>query len=410
MTINSLQAMFDGEQLLADLEVLAQVGVDETTGGMVRLAYGAADRAGRAWVRGEMEKLGLAVTEDAAGNTIALYPGTEPDLPPIALASHTDTVPHGGKYDGALGVLAALAAVRTLQAAGVRLRHPVAIINFAAEEATMAGGTMGSRLMAGNYDVGLLQRVGWNGRSLADILREAGLDPDRITEAARPVGSLAAYVELHVEQGGLLAETKTAVGVVSGIVGIRRYQVVFPGYANHAGTTPMASRRDALWLAAPYVLRVRDVAVAHGIVGTVGEVTVSPGVANVIPGRVEISVEIRGLETAVLDAAETELRLAAEAVGAEFDFLEDKEPVLADPRIMEAIAASCRALGLSHRVMPSGAGHDGMNIVQLCPIGMIFVPSEGGISHSPDEYTAPEDNVNGGRVLLETLLRLDEVV
>lgn len=379
-------------------------------GGVLRLAYGPADWAGRAWVQGEMEKLGLAVTVDAAGNTIALYPGTEPDLPPIALGSHTDTVPHGGKYDGALGVLAGLAAVRTLRAAGVRLRHPVAVINFAAEEATMAGGTMGSRLMAGSYDVGLLQRAGWNGRSLADILRGAGLDPDRITEAARPVGSLAAYVELHVEQGGVLAEAGTAVGVVSGIVGIRRYQVVFLGYANHAGTTPMASRRDALWLAAPYVLRVRDVAVAHGIVGTVGEVVVSPGVANVVPGRVEMSVEIRGLETAVLDAAEAELRLAAEAVGATFDFMEEKEPVLADSRMMETIAASCRVLGLSHRVMPSGAGHDGMNIVQLCPIGMIFVPSEGGISHSPDEYTAPEDNVNGGRVLLETLVRLDGVV
>jgi N-carbamoyl-L-amino-acid hydrolase len=408
--MDSVQTMFDGELLLADLEALAQIGVDEATGGMLRQAYGAADRAGRAWVRGEMEKLGLAVTEDAAGNTIALYPGTEPDLPPIALGSHTDTVPYGGRYDGALGVLAALAALRTLQAAGVQLRHPVAIINFAAEEATMAGGTMGSRLMAGNYEVALLQRSGWNGRSLADILREAGLDPQRISEAERPVGSFAAYVELHVEQGGLLAETKTAVGVVSGIVGIRRYQVIFPGYANHAGTTPMASRRDALWLAAPYVLRVRDVAVAHGIVGTVGEVTVSPGVANVIPGRVELSVEIRGLETAVLDAAETELRLAAEAVGAAFDFVEEKEPVLADPRIMQAIAASCTTLELSHRVMPSGAGHDGMNLTQICPIGMIFVPSEGGISHSPDEYTAPQDNVNGGRVLLETLLRLDGVL
>lgn len=408
--MDSVQTMFDGELLLADLEALAQIGVDTATGGMLRQAYGVADRAGRAWVRGEMEKLGLAVTEDAAGNTIALYPGTEPDLPPIALGSHTDTVPYGGKYDGALGVLAALAAVRTLQAAGVQLRHPVAIINFAAEEATMAGGTMGSRLLAGNYEVALLQRLGWNGRSLADILRDAGLDPNRITEAARPVGSLAAYVELHVEQGGVLAETETAVGVVSGIVGIRRYQAVFPGYANHAGTTPMASRRDALWLAAPFVLRVRDVAVAHGIVGTVGEVTVSPGVANVVPGRVELSVEIRGLETAVLDAAETELRLAAEAVGAAFDFVEEKEPVLADPRIMEAIAASCTTLALSHRVMPSGAGHDGMNLTQICPIGMIFVPSEGGISHSPDEYTAPQDNVNGGRVLLETLLRLDGVL
>ncbi|MEM7115019.1 MAG: M20 family metallo-hydrolase [Chloroflexota bacterium] len=405
-----IQQQFDGELLLADLEALAEIGFDAATGGMQRVAYGTADLVGRDWVRQQMHDLGLLVRDDEAGNTIGTLAGTDSTLLSIAIGSHTDTVPNGGKYDGSLGVLAALAAVRTLKTAGHTLRHSVEVINFAAEEATMGGGTTGSRVMAGVYDTAVLQKPAWNGRLVGDILREAGLNPATIMNAQREKGSLAAYVELHIEQGDALVKSETAVGIVTGIVGIRRYRVSFPGYANHAGTTPMDSRQDALWLASPYILQVRDIAMSHGIVGTIGQVEVFPGAPNVIPERVDLTVEIRGLEPEVLDTAEQQLEEVATAVHATFTATERKPPIASDPRIIDIITGACTALSLSHATMPSGAGHDPMNIGHLCPVGMLFVPSQGGVSHSPDEYTTPEDCINGGRVLLETLVRLDKAL
>jgi N-carbamoyl-L-amino-acid hydrolase len=398
----------DGEQLLEDLETLGQIGHSDA-GGLLRVAFNAADMAGRRWVAEQLTALGLTVTTDAAGNTLARYPGTA-DLPAIAIGSHTDTVPHGGKYDGALGVLAGLAVVRALDAAGVRLRHPLEIINFVAEEATMAGGTLGSLALTGTFNRATLDQPAWDGQPVRTHLTAAGLVPDQIGEARVDPNRYAAFLELHIEQGGRLEAEGLAVGVVEGIVGIRRYLVTYTGYANHAGTTPMDQRRDALVAAAPFIPFVRETALHHGIVGTIGTVEIAPGAPNVIPGKVTMNLEIRGLDEAVLDRAEAALRARIERDGATVTRLSAKAAVQSDPRLLDALDAACDELGLRHRRMPSGAGHDAMNMAALCPMAMLFVPSQNGVSHSPDEYTAPQDCVNGAQVLLAALLQIDQLI
>jgi N-carbamoyl-L-amino-acid hydrolase len=395
----------DGDRLLEDLETLA--GFGSSDGGAVnRVAYSPADLEARRWVEAQMRDLGLEVTRDQAGNSICGYMGEAPTLPPIAFGSHTDTVLHGGRYDGALGVAAAMACVRTLVDASLRLRHPVEVLNFAAEEATM-GGTLGSRAMAGLLDPGMLDKPAWDGIPVAKHLEAAGLDPRSAIQAKRAPGSLACFLELHIEQGGMLEKAGVPVGIVEGIVGIRRYSVVFQGLANHAGTTPMAQRQDALVMAAPFILAVRDAAVAHDIVGTTGTIQLQPGFPSVIPGRVELSVETRGLDEGSLDQAEKELSHLASRMGGTLSSLSAKPPARSDPLILDILSAACKDLDVPYQLLPSGAGHDAMCLAHLAPQAMLFVPSRGGISHSPDEYTEPEHCITGARVLLEALIQID---
>lgn len=414
---DAMTVAIDGNRLMRDLDELGRIG-QSPRGGLMRVAFSEADRQGREWVAAMMRDL-MEVRVDAAGNTIGRYAGRQPDLKPIALGSHTDTVPDGGKYDGALGVLAAIACVRALSTAGIQLRHPVEVINFNSEEAAVAGGTFGSRAMAGIFDPSILTQTTPDGRLIADIVRGAGIDPDRVVEARRARGDLAAYLELHPEQGGRLEELGIPLGVVDGIVAIRRYVVTFHGYANHAGTTPMEQRRDALVAAAPFIMAVRSTAILHHIVGTVGTVRVDPGASNVIPGRVDLSVEIRGMDVGTLDAAENDLRTLAQSggaeirklsqrSGAEFQQISGKGAVASDPWLVEEIEAALRDAGLPFVRMSSGAGHDAMCMEAITREAMIFVPSRGGVSHSPDEYTSPEHCVAGARALLAALLRIDE--
>lgn len=393
-------------QFLNDLDTLRQIGL-QADGSVHRVAYSAADREAREWLNGRLRQLDLNPKTDAAGNGTAIYPGTHP-LPPIGIGSHSDTVPYGGAYDGALGVVAALAVIEALHNAGKRLRHPVEWINFAAEEATMAGGTTGSMAMTGLFDTAVFEKRAWDGRLVRDHVTWAGLDPDRFGEARREPGSLAAFVELHIEQSDRLEKSGVPVAVVDSFVGIWRDAVTFRGEANHAGTTPMAARRDALVMAAPLVRAVRDIAVELGIVGTIGDFTVHPGAPNVIPDRVELIVEIRGGETAVLQQAADLIKVEATKLGGSVTPVVQKQPVQTDPRIRRAIESACGAFGLETLTMPSGAGHDAMNMDRICPQGIFFVPSKDGISHSKAEFTAPEDCLNGARVYLETILKLDE--
>ena len=398
----------DDELLLQDLDSLGRIGAS-LDGGVNRIAYTPADQEARRRVESQMRELGLEVRTDQAGNSIGVYRGQVAQLPAIALGSHTDSVPDGGRYDGALGVVAALACVRALHAGDLHLRHPVEVINFAAEEAPM-GGTIGSRAMVGLLDPELVHAQAWDGRPVATHLRSAGLDPETVFEARRPQGSLAAFLELHVEQGTALEAAGLPVGVVQGIAGIRRYTATFQGVANHAGTTPMADRRDALLMAAPFITAVRDTAVAHGVVGTVGTLQLRPGAPSVIPGRVDLSVETRGLEERVLDEAEAELERRAREAGAEFGRYSAKPPAMSDPRLVAVLTEACDELGLPFRLMSSGAGHDAMCIAHIAPQAMLFVPSRDGISHSPEEYTDPESCVAGARVLLAALLKLDAIL
>ena len=398
----------DGKRLLEDLEALA--GFGSSDGGAVsRVAYSLADLEARHWVETQMRDLGLQVTRDRAGNSICSYAGQVPQLPPIALGSHTDSVPDGGRYDGALGVVAAMACVRALQKAGLHLLHPLEVIDFAAEEATM-GGTIGSRAMAGTLDPRMLHRPAWDGTPVSSHLKAAGLDPGSLPQARRDKGSLACFLELHVEQGGTLEAAGLPVGVVEGIVGIRRYTVSFEGLANHAGTTPMGGRRDALVMAAPFILAVRDIAVKHGTVGTVGSLHLQPGTPSVIPGLVELSVETRGLSESRLDDAENDLAEAARNADSELAVLSKKPPARSDHRLLECLTSACEELGVPYQRMPSGAGHDAMCITHIAPQAMLFVPSRRGISHSPEEFTDPESCITGARVLLSALLKIDAVL
>lgn len=399
----------DGDRLEADLARLAGIGATGA-GGVERIAYSAADRAARVMVEQWLSALGCEVRRDPAANTIARLPGSDPDLAALAIGSHTDTVPAGGRYDGSLGVVAAVAVVDALVRAGARLKHPLEVINFAAEEATMSGGTLGSRAMAGEWDDAVLEQPAWDGRRVRDHLIEAGVEPGAVGTARRRSGELCGYLELHIEQGGVLDAAGLDAAAVTGIVGIRRYSVEFAGAANHAGTTPMGMRDDALVKAAPFITDVSELARRHGLVGTVGTVLVSPGASNVIPGEVRLGCELRAADDRLLDAAEAGLRRHAEERGGRLERLSAKAPVASEERLVTEIEFAAAELGLSHRRLPSGAGHDAMSMDSLCPMAMIFVPSRGGISHSPAEYTSPQACLNGARLLLASVLRLDRLL
>ena len=407
--MDDLIAALDGEQLMDDLDTLGRIGAAHDGGGLMRLAYLEADKAGRAWVREQLAALGVEIREDTAGNTIVSYAGTNPDLPPLAIGSHTDTVPNGGKYDGALGVLAALAIVRTLGQQDYQLRHPVEVINFAAEEATLPGATFGSRAMAGTLPAAVFDQAMADGVIVRDYLQAAGYTPEGILNARREPHSVTAFLELHIEQGARLSRSQTPIGVVTGIVSIRRYAVTVTGHANHAGTTQMVDRNDALVTAAGLVTTLRDIALKHNIVGTTGTLDVYPNAPNVIPGRVQMTMELRALDHAILDAAERDLYTAATNVGANITPVSNKASVHSDPRLLAALETACNDLSVDYTRLASGAGHDAMAMAALCPVAMVFVPSRDGISHDPAEYTSPEHCILGARVLLGALLRLDEI-
>ena len=396
----------DGPWVVRVLDDLARFGASPG-GGVNRPAYSSADLEARAWLDEMMATIGLEVAVDGARNTIGRTVTSSAGVPAIALGSHTDTVPNGGRYDGALGVVAAIGAAKAMLESDRSLLHSVEVLNFAGEEPTLDGGTVGSRAMAGVLPDSFFASSGYGDMSTGEILQRAGLSRAGVVAARRPRGELVGYLELHVEQGGVLEAAGTTIGNVEGIVGIRRYTLVSLGQANHAGTTEMARRDDALVKAAPLVSAVRDIAGRHGIVGTVGAVDVSPGAPNIIPGEVRMSIELRALRNEVLDEAEAALRESAASRGCSVEDVSRKDPVLCDPRLRAAVEQAATQWGYSCRSLASGAGHDATAMVNLCPVGMLFVPSSGALSHAPEEYTTPEDCVRGAQTLLAAALILD---
>ncbi|MGH8178541.1 MAG: Zn-dependent hydrolase [Steroidobacter sp.] len=381
-------------------------------GGVSRVAYSAADIAGREYIRKLMQEAGLVVRVDAAGNIIGRREGGDPELPAIMIGSHTDSVPGGGNYDGDVGVLGAIEVAQVLREHGVRLKHPLEVVNFTDEE----GGLIGSLAMTGKIATAALDLMSHSGKTVRDGIRAVGGDPDRLEQARRKPGELKAYIELHIEQGAVLDESNVDIGVVEGIVGIRWWDVTIDGVANHAGTTPMNRRRDALLSAAEFALAVNRVATTlpGRQVATVGRIRAEPGAPNVIPGRVVMSLEIRDLAaekvTAVYDAIRAEASKIAQARQTPISFMElqvASEPAPTDERIRRIIANSAKSLGLTHKLMPSGAGHDAQEMTHIAPTGMIFAPSVGGVSHSPKELTSQQDMGNGANVLLQTVLAID---
>jgi N-carbamoyl-L-amino-acid hydrolase len=398
------------EQLL---QRLAEFGKNPE-GGVSRVAYSDADRQGREYVTGLMREAHLDVTVDAAGNLLGRRAGSDPKLPALAFGSHIDSVPKGGNYDGPVGSLGAIEVARTLAERKVVTRHPLLVTIWSNEE----GGLYGSRAVTTGLAAGELDNTSSSGKTIRDGLRFIGGDPERLAAARFRKGDVAAYAELHIEQGGTLERERHAIGIVEGIVGIKQWEVVFEGFANHAGTTPMDRRQDALLSAAKYVQMVNRIVRGEPgrQVGTVGRIQAFPGAPNVIPGRVEATLELRDLDDAKVDrlaaAVMAEARKIAEADGTQVSFRLLHENIAAptDERVRRPIAEAAKGRGLSTMTLPSGAGHDAQAMAQIAPVGMIFIPSAGGISHSPKEFSSPEDIANGANVLLGTILRLDRSI
>jgi N-carbamoyl-L-amino-acid hydrolase len=326
--------------------------------------------------------------------------------------SHIDSVPGGGNYDGDVGVIGSIEVAQLLHENGIKTRHPLEVISFTYEE----GGLIGSRAMTTGLGPGTLDIISHSGMTIAEGIRVVGGDPNRLELARRSPEEFAAFIELHIEQGAFLYEEGIDIGVVEGIVGIRWWDIVIEGFANHAGTTPMNKRRDAMLSAAELTLAVNRVATSleGRQVATVGRIRAEPGAPNVIPGRVVMSLEIRDLDASkmqqVFNAIKIEAENIAEARQTPINFEEldaGSSPAPTDMRMRKIIARSAETLGLSFKFMPSGAGHDAQDMTHVAPTGMIFVPSVGGISHSPKEYTPPEDMANGANVLLKTVLAID---
>ncbi|MFQ5791680.1 MAG: Zn-dependent hydrolase [Acidobacteriota bacterium] len=400
----------NGPRSLEHLESLAELG-KTPEGGISRIAYSDADREARSYVMELMGAAGLETEIDVAGNILGRRGGREPDLPPLMLGSHIDSVPDGGNYDGQVGSIGAIEVAQTLLENRVTPRHPLEVVIFQNEE----GGKTGSRAISGEVTEKELDLVTRSGKTIREGIAFLGGDPDHLDRARRRRGDIAAYLELHIEQGAVLETEGIDIGVVEGIVGIKRWNVTIRGFANHAGTTPMDQRQDALWAAAMFIVAVRRIVttVPGRHVGTVGQIQAFPGAPNVIPGRAVLSLELRDLDMRKIETLYGKIRDAGLEIGrrtsTEFDFDEFyvSRAAPTDKRLRRLIAEAAQELGLSRLRMPSGAGHDAQSIASLAPVGMIFIPSVGGISHSPRELSRPEDIVSGMNVLLHTLLKLD---
>jgi len=403
----------DVTHLIHDLETLA--GFTEAGfAGWTRRAFSPAFIEGRAWLAAQMRAAGLTAAIDAAGNLVGRRAGTT-TAPTLVIGSHTDTVPGAGRFDGMLGVLTGIAVARALQSADIGLRHPLEIIDFLAEEPNPFGvSCIGSMGLAGALDRAALDRRDHDGRTLAEALSAVGGQPAALATVAREPGTVAAYVELHIEQGRVLEAANAALGAVRGIVGIRRVRLQLIGRPDHAGTTPMPLRYDALAAAAETVLAVERAGRATpDAVATVGALTVSPNQENVVPGVVDLAFELRSLDWPtverlwqdVMDAAQA--ACAARGVTLTVGDVGDAAPMWTPDWLVHTIAGVCAELVPGAPTLASGAGHDAMWMGRIAPSGMIFVRCRDGRSHCPEEYAAPEDIAAGLAALAQTLLILD---
>ncbi len=404
------QLRVNGARIVEHINALAEFGKNPQ-GGVSRVAYSEADRQGREYVLGLMRAAKLDVSVDAAGNMLGRRAGSDNSLKPILFGSHIDSVPEGGNYDGDVGSLGAIEVAQTLAENNITTRHPLEVIIFQNEE----GGLIGSEAVVGQLSEKELDLVNRSGKTVRDGIKFIGGDVSKLATVKREKGSIAAYLELHIEQGGTLEAEKIDIGVVEGIVGISWWDVTIEGFANHAGTTAMNNRQDALLAAAKFIEMVNRVvtSVPGRQVGTVGRIQALPGAPNVIPGKVVCSLELRDLDAAKIQMLYQKIRVEADQIAKSsrvtFDFkaLNVNIPAPTDARIRNLIGESAKELGLSTKQMPSGAGHDAQDMARLAPVGMIFIPSVGGISHSPKEFSRPKDIANGANVLLGAVMKVD---
>jgi beta-ureidopropionase / N-carbamoyl-L-amino-acid hydrolase len=401
----------NGARLNQHLKELSEFGKNPQ-GGVSRVAYSEADRQGRAYVMDLMRAAKLDTSMDAAGNLIGRRAGSDTSLKPILFGSHIDSVPEGGNFDGDVGSLGAIEVAQTLAENNITTRHPLEVVIFQNEE----GGLIGSEAMIGVLTDKELDHVSSSGKTIREGINFIGGDVSKLASVKREKGSIVAYLELHIEQGGTLEAEHIDIGVVEGIVGINQWNVTIEGFANHAGTTAMNNRRDALLAAAKFIEAVNRIVtgVPGRQVGTVGKIQAFPGAPNVIPGKVVLTLELRDLDAAKIQTLYQKIRAEADQIATAskvtFDFkeLNTNIPAPTDSRIREIIDNTAKELGLTTKQMPSGAGHDAQDMARIGPVGMIFIPSTGGISHSPKEFSRPQDIENGANVLLGALMKLNE--
>lgn len=406
----------DIERLEAALSMLWRF-TDCEQPGFTRRPFTQSYARARFWLQQQMDAAGLMAELDTVGNLIGRRRGGEA-LPPIVIGSHIDTVPGGGRFDGTIGVIGGLEVVHCLNDLGVNLRHPVELVDFLAEEPTDFGiSAIGSRGFVGSLTVDMLAQKDNSGRTLEEAIASVGGRPAALAAEARGAGSITAYLELHIEQGPVLDREGIPLAAVTGIVGIRRYRLVVQGRPDHAGTTPMESRVDALVAASQFVIDVEALCRAQEeVVGTVGYLKTSPNMANVVPSQVELILEIRSIDSQIIDRIGQNLEQRAEQIGDKrgasitMELLTDASPVHGDTKILEIVKQACQETVPEVLTLPSGAGHDANQLAKIAPIGMIFVPSRNGRSHCPEEWTDIEDIALGVQALVRALIKIDRAL
>jgi len=402
----------NANRLLQNLNDLAQIG-RTPAGGVSRPALSAADKAGRDWFKRRVEAARLEFRADGAGNLLARLPAAKPQAQTLLIGSHLDSVPNGGRFDGALGVLSGLEVLQTIKEAGLPVPLHLELVSFTDEEGSVVT-MLGSRAITGQLDESDLAQARDGVAQLEAGLARLDLSRQSVLLARRNPDNLAGYIELHIEQGTRLEEIGLDIGVVTSIVGIRSFWLVFDGQAGHAGTTPMDRRADALWGTSAFVSRARELVMDRFSPGVMncGQVSLAPGAFNIIPARVRLALEFRHGSEGMLDRMEAALRELAGAVATEYGLTLTIEPVgncvaapMANPMI-EAVEQAANQLGLEHTRLLSLAGHDAQTMAPFTPSALFFVPSVDGISHNPRELTRDEDVINGANVLLHTVLAL----
>lgn len=405
------------DRLLRDLNAVSRIGLGEG-GSVTRLVFSVHELRSRQLLVHLMNQAGLDVHVDAAGNIFGRLAGGR-EGPAVLAGSHLDSVVQGGRYDGPVGVIGALEAIRTIKESGVPVPAPLESVCFVGEESSRFGfATLGSSLVAGDVTMeDFANAVDAGGTRLEDVLSSLGIYQENLDSLRRDPRTIKAYLELHIEQGPVLESKKKKIGVVTAIAAPSRFRVVFKGQADHSGTTPMEMRKDALVAAGHLVTYIDEVCREHAstdkgrVVGTVGAIKVEPGVINAIPGRAELQVDVRSITSAskrkVAGLITKRARSIARERGVKVEVLtiRDEEPAPMNPGVIALIRGMCEERGISFEVMPSGAGHDAMQMAKITPTGMIFIPSTNGVSHNPTEWTDPADICLGTQLLLEALLR-----
>ncbi|MBN7774001.1 Zn-dependent hydrolase [Clostridium aminobutyricum] len=403
------------ERLFLHLLELGKVGEKEN-GGITRLSFTEEEKQAKELVKAYMKEAGLLVREDSVGNLIGRKEGTNANAPVILIGSHLDSVPDGGKFDGSLGVLAGIEVLHSLMEQKIKTTHPIEVIAFKDEEGARFGcGMIGSRAITGKLGLELLKQVDASGISMAEAMKETGLDIAEIVDLARNPECVKAYIELHIEQGKVLEDHHLPIGIVSGIAGPVWMNFTLIGEAGHAGATPMNVRRDPIVAGAKIITYINNRTKRYpDAVATIGQINILPNAINVIPSQMEFSLDLRDVHEATRDKIEILIRSYAEKIcdrhGIKLDIniLQRVSPSLCNSEICNIIEEGCKEAGEEPFYLVSGAGHDGMQFKDFCPVGMIFVRSRNGISHRADEWSSQEDCGAGTEVLYNTILKLDK--